>query len=234
MPFRYFGGKKALARHYPPPRHRTLVEPFAGSAGYALWHATPDHEVILIERDPRVVTLWQRLKRMSLDELMGIECPPLGGRCTEPLVNLTTASENTMRSRRFHDSQVTGRMVEKWPGSRDYIARKLELIRNWIVVEGDYSDAPNVDATWFIDPPYSPRPNQARGSRGDGYAPECNSRTIDYAQLAGWSRSRRGQVIVCEQDGAEWLPFSPFRRARTTSSAITLTAVEAVWTNSRS
>lgn len=234
MPFRYFGGKKALARHYPAPAHRRIIEPFAGSAGYSLWHATPDHEVILIEKDARVVALWNRLKRMSLDELTSIECPPLGSRCSEPLINLTAASENTMRSRRFHDAQVTGRMVEKWPGSRAYIARKLDLIRSWKVLEGNYDRLIPIGlgrevATWFIDPPYAPRSGQAGGSRGDGYARHCNSRTIDYQELARWCQTRRGQTIVCEQMGASWLPFEPFRRARTTSSYTTITATESIW-----
>jgi site-specific DNA-adenine methylase len=234
MPFRYFGGKKALARHYPVPVYCRIVEPFAGSAGYSLWHATPNHEVILIEKDARVVALWNRLKRMSVDELMGIECPPLGSRCFEPLINLTSASENTMRSCRFHDAQVTGRMIEKWPGSRAYIAQKLDLIRNWTILEGNYDRLIPIGlgremATYFIDPPYAPRPGQSNGSRGDGYAKHCNSRTIDYARVAEWCRSRRGQVIVCEQAGAAWLPFVPFRKVRTTSSTRTIMASEVIW-----
>lgn len=231
MPFRYFGGKKALARHYPAPLHDTIVEPFAGSAGYSLWHATPTTSVLLIERDRRVVDLWHWLQWVTPEEVMSIECPPLGSRCTNPLINLAAASENTMRSRRFADAQVTGRMVEKWPGSRAYIAAKLPLIKNWTIIHGDYQDAPDIEATWHIDPPYSPRPGESRGSRGGGYGPGCTSRDIDYGRLADWSKARRGQVMVCEQVGADWLPFEPFRRARTTSSAVRIMATEAVWTS---
>lgn len=228
MPFRYFGGKKSLARHYPAPEHDRIVEPFAGSAGYSLWWARPSTEVILVEKDGRVCDLWRRLQKISLDELMSIECPPLGQRCTEPLINLAAASENTMRSRRFHDSQVTARMVEKWEGSRRYIAGKLDLIRGWAIIDGDYSDAPDVEATWHIDPPYQPRIGQAAGSRGDGYSKHCNSRTIDFSALGQWARSRRGLVMVCEHVGADWLPFQPFRDARTTSSS-SVVRTEALW-----
>jgi hypothetical protein len=240
MPFRYFGGKKALARHYPPPRHLTIIEPLAGSAGYSLWHATPDHHVVLVEKDERIVNLWTRLQGMSLDELMGITCPPLGQRCTEPLVNLTAASENTMRSARFHNSQVTSRMVEKWPGSQAYIARKLDAIRDWTIVHGDWSAALELapdEATWFVDPPYQPRPGQRAGSRGDGYAKHCNSQVMDYGRLGkACVAEMPGQVIAVDTVGADWLPFRPFRLARTTApgrgvSTDNLMRAEAVWLN---
>ncbi len=53
--FSYFGAKWRLAPRYPAPAHRTIVEPFAGSAGYACRY--PDHRVILVERDPVIAAL---------------------------------------------------------------------------------------------------------------------------------------------------------------------------------
>lgn len=38
------------------------------------------------------------------------------------------------------------------------------------------------------------------------------SSTIDYKVLGEWVLSLPGQVIVCEGDGADWLPFKLFRR----------------------
>lgn len=121
--FSYFGGKWTLAPRYPKPEHGTIVEPFAGSAGYAIRY--PDREVILVERAP--------------------------------------------------------------------------------VIEGDYSAAPDVEATWFVDPPYI-------GSRHHYLA-----RVDSLRSLSTWCRTRRGLTIVCEQDGAEWLPFTPFRAAKSIS-----------------
>jgi hypothetical protein len=63
---------------------------------------------------------------------------------------------------------------------------------------------PNVEATWFVDPPYQ---HVAKSYRNDEI--DCN--TVDFPALAAWVRSRSGQVIVCEQAGADWLPFEPFR-----------------------
>lgn len=61
-------------------------------------------------------------------------------------------------------------------------------------------DAGEHDATWFIDPPY-------QVVQGEQYPNGAQS--IDFAALGDWCRSRRGQVIVCESEGADWLPFSP-------------------------
>jgi hypothetical protein len=74
----------------------------------------------------------------------------------------------------------------------------VEKIRQWRIIEGDYSKAPDVDAHWFIDPPYQ----QA------GYTYRCNH--IDYPGLAKWCKQRRGYLQVCENTEANWLPFAPF------------------------
>lgn len=34
--FTYFGGKYRIAPRYPKPQYNTIIEPFAGSAGYSL------------------------------------------------------------------------------------------------------------------------------------------------------------------------------------------------------
>jgi 16S rRNA G966 N2-methylase RsmD len=92
-----------------------------------------------------------------------------------------------------------GRRLEGWTqATRERIAGQLSSIRHWKIAEADYAEAPDVRATWFVDPPYE--------GAGRYYA---HSR-IDYAELAQWSRSRQGQVIVCENEGATWLPFRPF------------------------
>jgi len=35
--FSYYGSKSKLAQHYPTPKYDTIVEPFAGAAGYSLY-----------------------------------------------------------------------------------------------------------------------------------------------------------------------------------------------------
>ena len=71
-------------------------------------------------------------------------------------------------------------------------------MKHWRLIEGDYSSAPCIEATWFIDPPY-------QNGAGSGY--RFGTRHIDYGMLAGWVLERTGQVICCEGAGADWLPF---------------------------
>jgi len=54
-----------------------------------------------------------------------------------------------------------------------------------------------------------------------------NAKGIDFNHLAGWSMDRKGQVIVCEALGADWLPFKPFVTQRTNKKMST----EVIWSN---
>lgn len=94
-------------------------------------------------------------------------------------------------------------------------------IRHWRIIEGSYESAPDVEATWFIDPPYEVAGNQY----------PCSAADIDFAALGAWCRARRGQVMVCENDGAQWLPFKPFRRIQGVRDAGASSSTEAIWTN---
>jgi hypothetical protein len=113
--------------------------------------------------------------------------------------------------------------TEFWgPEIRARIASQLEYIRHWIAIEGQYSDCPDLDATWFVDPPYR--------RAGKYYVRPSGS--IDFAHLAQWCKSRKGQVIVCENEGADWLPFVPFRAIKATSGARRSgLSKEVIWTN---
>ena len=89
---------------------------------------------------------------------------------------------------------------------RERIASQLGTIRHWTLIEGDYTEAPDIAATWFIEPPYEVAGRHYR------------HRPTDYGELAAWCRSRRGQTIVCENVGAEWLPFEPWRDCKANES----------------
>src|SRR4051812_43319197 len=71
--FYFYGGKRRLARCYPAPEHPIIVEPFAGSAAYSVRHLVPGkgvstvERVILVEKDPRVCEIWNRLLEMDVD-----------------------------------------------------------------------------------------------------------------------------------------------------------------------
>ena len=98
------------------------------------------------------------------------------------------------------------------------------------VIEGDYTDAPDIEATWFVDPPYQAtreRPEGVKGA-GDCYARGCGGSDLDFAALGAWCRARRGQVIACDYASSNWLPFEPL--ARNTDS-VGRAYTEGVWSN---
>lgn len=98
--------------------------------------------------------------------------------------------------------------------ARERIASQVESIRGWAVVEGSYDMLGNVPSTWYVDPPYVDKGRYYR----------C--RDVDYAALASWCRERQGRVIVCENEGASWLPFRSLATIKSTKG----TSVEVVWT----
>jgi hypothetical protein len=136
---------------------------------------------------------------------------------------MTAACSN--RIARTKSMIVTERMPVALERMFKQIAAVLPHVKGRVeIIEGDYTDAPDIKATWFVDPPYhvNGRPQQ----RGMGYAEGCNSDSLDYEALAKWCRRRRGQKIVCEQAGADWLPFEDLRLAR---NSIGNSATEVVW-----
>lgn len=93
-----------------------------------------------------------------------------------------------------------GRHFEGWSEAmRERVAIQVEYICHWKIIQGNYTQAPNLEATWFIDPPY----NNQTGK----YYVHSN---INYELLSVWCYNRKGQTIVCENHGATWLPFEPF------------------------
>ncbi|MFO0578962.1 MAG: hypothetical protein U1A78_33580 [Polyangia bacterium] len=210
----YYGSKYALAPLYPRPQHPLLVEPFAGGAAYALHY--PDLQVLLIDKDPVIAGLWQYLIRVSESEILALrddvdDVTQLGpvaaearwlvgfwlGRCRA--TPLQAGGAWLRQHRRVRPASFWGAQAKR------RIASQLRYIRHWRALCGEYRDAADRPATWFVDPPYLTKGGRRyrEGSTG-----------LDYAALGAWCRTRPGQVLVCEQAGAAWLPFERLRRAQ--------------------
>lgn len=229
--FKYFGGKHRHGKQYPAPQYDLIVEPFAGSAGYACrWH---DRDVLLNDADPRVAALWLDLQGMDPADLRVapdipegggavVDLPPQFQRLASCWVNSApwcTRPCSWMRS---------GQTSTSWwgVGMRARVADWLPAISHWDVRCGGYADLPDVEATWFVDPPYQGLPGMYKKAQ------------IDYAHLAEWCRTRRGQVIVCENEGADWLPFAGGFTPGLTAGKITqgdkvTSRREVMWTGGR-
>lgn len=221
--WRYYGGKWRLAPRYPEPRHRTIIEPFAGAAGYSLRY--PDREIILVEKYHVIAEIWRWLIAATSDEVRSVPCVdcvddlpswvPDGARW---LVGFNLGAQ-LKRPQRNLSSGLAKRRGRGWcegwtPAMRERVASQVGAIRHWRIIEGCYTTAPDLRATWLIDAPYQ--------RAGYGYVHSA----ISYACLARWCGERRGQTIVCEAAGADWLPFREFGETRGMSGALSR---EAVW-----
>lgn len=231
--FSFFGSKWRLAPFYPTPVHRTLIEPFAGSACYATRYHTRD--VVLVERDPVVASVWRFL--LQATRLDVLELPDLEPEQDVASLRIPDGAKALigfwLNAAHTHPARRPSRWMRIYsPGGesdngslfwservRERIADALPKIRHWTLIEGDYSSAPDVRATWFVDPPYSVSRNARYSGRaspdlrpvGDRY--RCKASNIDFEKLGAWCREREGQTIVCEGQGATWLPFRRFSRS---------------------
>lgn len=223
--FCFYGGKWRAAPRYPAPKHRRVIEPFAGAAGYAMRHHHAD--VVLVETDPLIASLWRWLIGASEREILtlplevgttvrdlGLAPGPsaligfwLNKGTSAPAQRPSAWMREGLRPRSFWGVEI-----------RQRIASQVGAIRHWTLIEGNYTDAPDDDATWFVDPPY------------EGAGQHYRSAPLDYRALGRWCRGRRGQVIVCENEGATWLPFEPYLsiKAREGQGG-GRTSAEAVW-----
>lgn len=222
----YYGGKWRLAPKYPAPEHDTIVEPFAGGAGYSLRHW--QRKVELWDVDPRLVGVWQYLIKATEAEVKAIpivKCvDDLGSAPQEVkwLVGwwLGAACGGGPQARVPNNPTYRDGGKYFWRETiRDRIANDLQYIRHWKANQGSYREIPmSREATWFVDPPYN-------NSAGSAY----KHHNIHYPALASWCKSLCGQVMVCENEGADWLPFQPF--AHTQASIAHGVTKEVLWTN---
>lgn len=225
--WRYFGGKWRAAPIYPaPPKGVTIVEPFAGAAGYSCRY--PDRDVVLVDASADVVETWRWLISATRSDVLAL--PPTLERGVS-VDSLGLAPGATMLLRWWCNNGASSpcRTPSVWAsaagwhaGIRARIAADVAKIRHWRVIHGDYREAPDVDAWWFIDPPYA-GPAGSRYPHGSG--------AIDHTALGAWCRSRRGAVVVCEGAGADWLPFESVGSIKASAGARRAgKSQEVVWT----
>lgn len=216
--FSYYGSKSKVVHLYPRPEYGRIIEPFAGSARYSLrWF---DRDVLLIDKYEVIVKVWKYLQQASQADIMGLPEPKY-----KESIEKYDLSEGEHLLMGFMvaggvcEPQHTVQKFSDIPAQKSWIASQLFKIRHWEIRIGSYEDAPDMEATWFIDPPY-----QVGGER---YKVGRYKDALNFGRLRQWCESRAGQVIVCENTKATWLPFHPMREMSGAYSQTT----EAIWSN---
>jgi hypothetical protein len=221
--FSYFGGKFMRSPHYPAPRHEIVVEPFAGAAGYSVRHQL-GRKAVLLDTSPFVAGVWRYLIAASPADVMAL---PLmeHGQSVDDLAICQEArwllgfwiNQGSAVPKKTMGGRASNRAFGTWGEKpRARLAAQVQLIKAWEFHESDYASAPDIEATWFIDPPYASHPGHYPGD------------VPDFSALGSWCRNRQGQTMVCETAGATWLPFGPITTVAGASHRVT---TEVLWRN---
>lgn len=210
--FKVFGSKWMSSRLLPLPEYDTIVEPFAGGAGYSLRHH--ERSVILYETDNNVFDLWNWLINHATEA--EIRAIPLGLEIGTNIMDLPLTWGQRLLLKNWQRTNNVGECwtISKWghlPGMwtancRARVAEEFQAIKHWKICRGGYEQAfkdIHYPCTWFVDPPYL-------------YNYRYRQPAIDYAELAHGCLSANGLVIACEavcpKTGAvpDYLPFQPW------------------------
>jgi hypothetical protein len=229
--FSYYGSKWTGSKYYGPPRHELVIEPFAGSASYATRWDCPLVKLYDVSDD--ICDLWAWLIGCSIGDVLAIpdafesyaEVSQLA-RGPQLLVRFwiskgraepsSTISPWYTQYRHSPDCKVWGPAVK-----RRIVAQK-PMIDRWQIEKKPWWEIPQEQAHWHIDPPY----NNAAGSR-------YPHSSVRYDDLATWCIGLPGAVDVCENIGANWLPFEPLYEVSTTRGKRSgVVSREVVWSKS--
>ena len=207
-----------MIKKYPPPKYELIIEPFAGTARYSLLYH--DRQVVLNDLYTVIADNWKYLINATPEQIMNL--PNLN--CGDDLrdLNLPLVEKNLLGFVVARGETTPNNYYSAWASKSNDIERfkkrvlgYLDKIRHFKIICEDYRSLNNLEATWFIDPPY-----QVGGHK---YV----HNQINYEELAEWCKTRNGQVIVCEQVPADWLEFRPLTEVR----GLRKNHKELIWTN---
>lgn len=103
--FKWFGAKWNASKHYPIPTYDTILEPYAGSAAYALRYAG-DRNVVLHDNDPNLIVLWGWLIRDATETSIR-EIPPKNGQIPQylPFIDFRSTVTSRRKTSEHHHSR---------------------------------------------------------------------------------------------------------------------------------
>lgn len=199
--FSYYGTKTKFIHKYPEPMYDYIIEPFAGAARYSLIYYNKN--IILNDLYKVVADIWDYLIHCTKEQIENL--PHLEWNTNTADLNILQVEKDLLGFLCNAGVDSPRRYVSPWVKENNgmkvalkRILKYIPLIKHWKIFNKDYKDLGNPEVTWFIDPPYQKRTGYKHGSKD-----------IDFDHLAAWCKSRKGQVIICENEGADWLDFKP-------------------------
>ena len=203
--FSFFGSKSKIIKKYPKPKYNVVIEPFAGSARYALEHW--DKQIILFEKDVKVFGVWEYLLQASKQDILSLPDVP-NKTVLESIHGFSELSKEEKWLIGFccnggsaQPKNVSGNYnFNSWNKDKVRISESLYKISHWKIYNTSYVDIGTQYkelATWFIDPPYE--------AKGKWY----KENKINYPHLRKWIDGLNGQIIVCENIGNTWIDVAP-------------------------
>lgn len=224
--FHYYGSKNKIAKYYPKPKYNLIIEPFAGTASYSLLYY--NNEVLLNDKYEKIFSIWNWLIN-NADKNFIIENSNFFVEQDISVMDFPQPYKDLVGFCINRGSITPKNIVQKWScqvkskpewASTTYyklnkISESLDLIKHWKIQNLDYKHLDNIEATWFIDPPY-----QVGGNL-------YNENHINYEELREFCLTRKGQVIVCENSKANWLDFKPLVEITGQRKK----SLEMIWTN---
>jgi hypothetical protein len=198
--FSYYGSKSKLLKYYPEPKFETIIEPFAGSAKYAMKYW--EKNVILVEKFEKIYRIWEYLQNASAKDILSLPDISYHEKIPASLSDPERWLMGFCVGRGVPRPCTMGHKFNNWNTDKIRISKDIEKIRHWDIRFGDYKELNNEKATWFIDPPY----------QTSGYKYNFGNSKINYNELSDWCRERKGQIIVCENGDADWMKFVPIKK----------------------
>ena len=216
----YLGSKYRLSGRLPAPLlGLPVVEPFAGSAAYSVRHAPLTAR--LYDVDEHVFGAWSWLLTGDAEELP--DAIHYGQKIADFKVSPGARQFLAMRANigsNGRAKQVSKNGAIDYRGTKARVIAQQKMLGAWTITQASYAECPDIEATWFIDPPYYGVRSYKHDFRG-----------IDFDHLREWILARRGLVIVTVGADDDWWPYGEkiTRSSGTTSRGPNKRFVERVW-----
>ncbi len=138
--FSYYGSKSKIVQYYPEPKYDHIIEPFAGSARYALKYW--DREVTLVDKYDVIVRVWKYLQQASIKDIESLPEIDKGDKIDD-YVQLSL-EEKWLIGFCFNRGNAspckTANNWNSWTKDKKRIANDLHKIKHWKIIHGSYQD----------------------------------------------------------------------------------------------